>query len=77
MSALAQPIEVERADRAHSYCMGCGQPYEHGGQLWVCNDCGQVRVWGMKRPADDELKPLLICEDCGHPTRHAFLGVAI
>src|ERR1041385_8565652 len=69
MSALAQ-LELTntetRLTRTHLYEK----------QLWSCDKCGCVRVWGWKFPEDKWFKPLLNCEGCERPTRHGFVGIA-
>jgi len=62
-------------------CENCGhdlreQMPEIGAQLWGCLDCGMARQWGFLRPEDRDAKPMLQCDGCRCPTRHAFLGVA-
>jgi hypothetical protein len=86
MSTLANPIDSvgTRSSLATGYnfrsCEHCGhdlreQMPEFGAQLWACRDCGGIRQWGYMRPADEQVRPALHCDDCEAVTRHRFLRV--
>jgi hypothetical protein len=45
-------------------------------QVWHCEQCGTLRVWGWQWPADSLQRPLLRCRCCHKPTRHQFVEVA-
>lgn len=74
-AALANSIGSHTTG-ALGFCANCGGEVRLGKQLWQCQECGQVRIWGWTQAADPKLKPLLNCAGCGCPTRHEYMGIA-